>query len=257
MFDYFLRFSAFLADLTGAECEWLQDQLAIVYIVDGAEYPEGELPEGKTEADATWIGCRAYLGWDGYEPDPADEVGFLYSFADKPDKAGRWFLHLYATQSGNVANVAYVVQEFLKRFRPADSWFLTFCVGSDRAGVGEFGGGAVFVTATDVESFTVEEWTTARAREHDNPTKRRPRVVLNVSGGAVQDVYCSDPEADIVIVDWDTEGCDPEADDLVAVAGGLAYVTGWDAEPLAAMKGTDVGLALVSAGWFWEPGAPG
>ena len=251
MFDYFLRFSAFLAELTGAECEWLQEQLAIVYIVDGAEYPEGELPAGKTEADATWIGCRAYLGWDAYEPDPADEVGFLYSFADKPDKAGRWFLHLYATQSGNVGNVAYVVQKFLKRFRPADSWFLTFCIGSDRAGVGEFGGGAVFVTATDVESFTVEDWATGRVREFENPaaTKRRPRVVLNVSGGAVQDVYCSDTEADIVLVDWDTEGCDPEADNLVAVAGGLAYVTGWDAEPLAAMKGTDVGLALSLSKW--------
>jgi len=251
MFDYFLRFSAFLAELTGAECEWLQEQFAIVYIVDGVEYPEGELPAGKAETDATWIGCRAYLGWDGYEPDPADEVGFLYSFADKPDKAGRWFLHLYATQSGNVANVAYIVQRFLKRFRPSDSWFLTFCIGSDRAGVGEFGGGAVFVTATDVESFTVEDWATVRAREHDNPTKPRPRVVLNVSGGAVQDVYCSDPDAaDIVLVDWDTDTADLDADNVVDVPGsGIAYVTGWDAEPLEAIEGTDVGAALNLSKW--------
>ena len=167
MFDYFLRFSAFLAELAGAECEWLQEQLAIVYIVDGVEYPEGELPAGKTEADATWIGCRAYLGWDAYEPDPTDEVGFLYSFADKPDKAGRWFLHLYATQSGNVGNVAYVVQKFLKRFRPADSWFLTYCIGSDRAGVGEFGGGAVFVTASTVESFNASEFVEEKQKQHD------------------------------------------------------------------------------------------
>jgi len=254
MFDYFLRFSAFLADLTGAECEWLQEQLAIVYIVDGAEYPEGELPAGKTEADATWIGCRAYLGWDAYEPDPSDEVGFLYSFADKPDKAGRWFLHLYATQSGNVGNVAYVVQKFLKRFRPADSWCLTYCIGSDRAGVGEFGGGAVFVTATDVESFTAEEWATGRAQVFENrtptpptptnPTRPRPRVVVNVSGGMIQDVFCTDPEAvDILIADWDTQGSEPG--ELVEVPGhGTACVVGWFAEPLEAMEGTDVGAAL-------------
>lgn len=185
MFDHFLRFSAFLADLTGAECEWLQEQLAIVYVVDGAEYPEGELPEGKTETDATWIGCRAYFGWDGYEPDPADEVGFLYSFADKPDKVGRWFLHLYATQSGNVGNVAHVVQEFLKRFRPSDSWFLTYCVGSDRAGVGEFGGGAVFVTATDIKYFNASEFVDEQTKRHELQ-KDIARLVRKAEDSGVQ-----------------------------------------------------------------------
>lgn len=40
----------------------------------------------------------------------------------------------------------------------------------------------------------------------------RPEIVINVHGGVVQDVFCSEELADLVIVDWDTTD-----DDGVAV----------------------------------------
>jgi len=43
------------------------------------------------------------------------------------------------------------------------------------------------------------------------------RVVVNVYGGVVQDVFCSDPHARAVIVDWDTEGRDPSEEGIVEV----------------------------------------
>ena len=49
------------------------------------------------------------------------------------------------------------------------------------------------------------------------------KVIINVHGGVVQDVYVDHPEAEVVLVDWDTEGCElGEDSSLVAIkaAGG-------------------------------------
>ncbi len=34
---------------------------------------------------------------------------------------------------------------------------------------------------------------------------QRPRIVISVEGGQVQDVFCSDPNAQVILVDWDPE----------------------------------------------------
>ena len=47
--------------------------------------------------------------------------------------------------------MAHLVQKFLKKFRPADCWPLTYSETCSKPRVGEFGGGALFVTATDVK----------------------------------------------------------------------------------------------------------
>ncbi len=48
-----------------------------------------------------------------------------------------------------------------------------------------------------------------------------PRIVIIVSGGLVQGIFCSDVTAEAVVVDWDTEGGDTEDrdDNIVAVTG--------------------------------------
>ena len=45
-------------------------------------------------------------------------------------------------------------------------------------------------------------------------------IILNMSGGLVQDVFCSAPDAEVLLADWDTEGSDPDAPGLVEVTGG-------------------------------------
>lgn len=44
----------------------------------------------------------------------------------------------------------------------------------------------------------------------------QPEIVINVRGGVVQEVYCSEELADLVIVDWDEPGTSG-ANDAVAV----------------------------------------
>ena len=44
----------------------------------------------------------------------------------------------------------HLVQKFLKRFRPDQWWSLTYAATCSKPRVGEFGGGAVFVTADEI-----------------------------------------------------------------------------------------------------------
>jgi hypothetical protein len=41
------------------------------------------------------------------------------------------------------------------------------------------------------------------------------KIVIEVNGGVVQEVYFNDPNVAVVIVDWDTGGCEPEEDTYV------------------------------------------
>lgn len=73
----------------------------------------------------------------------------------------------------------------------------------------------------------------------------RTQIIINVSGGLVQDVACSDPHAEIVIVDWDCD--DPDSGVAVLTSSGshkFAWISELDACPLSDLVGTDVDAAL-------------
>ena len=86
---------------------------------------------------------------EGYDGDFADEAGFEYSFSQDED----WGRHLwlYTEQWGYVERVAHLVQKFLKEFRPDQCWSLTWATTCSKLSVGQFGGGAVFVTASEIK----------------------------------------------------------------------------------------------------------
>ena len=43
------------------------------------------------------------------------------------------------------------------------------------------------------------------------------KIVIEVRGGLVQEIYCNDPEVAVVLVDWDTEGCSGDERGIVVV----------------------------------------
>ncbi len=43
------------------------------------------------------------------------------------------------------------------------------------------------------------------------------KIIIEVRGGVVQEVYCDDPEVAVVLVDWDSEGCSEEEKGIVIV----------------------------------------
>ena len=80
-----------------------------------------------------------------------------------------------------------------------------------------------------------------------------PKVVLNMGGGLVQEVFASDPAITVALVDWDTEGCDPSDNGIVEIPDGrggtqLAHVAECPVEPLEQLAGTETEAALKAAG---------
>jgi len=79
-----------------------------------------------------------------------------------------------------------------------------------------------------------------------------PKVVLNISGGVLQDVFGSDPAISAVLVDWDTEGSDPSEEGIVEVPADrgtqLAAVSECPVLPLTDLVGTETEAALKAAG---------
>jgi hypothetical protein len=144
MADNFLQFSETLDDLTPEEATWLDRQLA----------------EDRK-------GCPAFLqDYEDREPGDTD-CGFQCELVDEADNRHLW---LYADEAGDVGRVAHLVQAFLKRFRPDQCWSLSYAATCSKLRVGEFGGGAVFVTADEIhwqssDGFIEQERTRFKARK--------------------------------------------------------------------------------------------
>ena len=148
MADYYLQFSEVLTHLNINEETWLQQQLQRVYLFGDREYTEDELPEGLDPEDADWSGIRACRD---LESDNSEWLDFQFEFGDG-DQWSDWGRHLwlYAAEDGNPEQVALIVQQFLKRFRPDQCWSLTYALMCSKLRVGEFSGGAYFVTAEEI-----------------------------------------------------------------------------------------------------------
>lgn len=79
------------------------------------------------------------------------------------------------------------------------------------------------------------------------------QLVINVYGGLVQEVFCSDPEIEVLLVDWDVEPADAEHPSIVHVPADdrhsqPAYVAPLAVQILEALQGTQVAAAIDAAG---------
>ena len=147
MANNYTEFSEELSDLTPEETTWLEDQLQVVHVYDGEEYPDDEVPERFRDAAAAWSGCRAYrdMDPDDYALACSEDAGFEYEF-DGPEL---WF-HAEEWVAGE--RLTHLIQKFLKQFRPDEYWSMTYANTCSKPRVGEFGGGGIFVTADNIVS---------------------------------------------------------------------------------------------------------
>lgn len=152
MADNYLEFSEVIPRLSNAEVDWLRRQLQVVHVFGDREYAEDDLPDHLKGEDADWVGCRAYRDMADYDPDDGDGAGFEYEFHEghEPTEWGR-HLWLHAIECTELDRLAHLIRKFLMEFRPNDVWSLTYATYCSKPRVGEFGGGALFVTAADVK----------------------------------------------------------------------------------------------------------
>ena len=113
---------------------------------------------------------------DGFASDSLYDGEPWYSYAVLESPGGRYVggkwqesdtkdLWIYYDESGNVQGVAEYVQEFLAKFRPDEAIGFEWADWCSKPRLDEFGGGAVFITATDVQYMSTGEWLHEKFKE--------------------------------------------------------------------------------------------
>lgn len=97
-------------------------------------------------------------------------------------------------------------------------------------------------------------WDEARQLlRHARSSRPGPMVVVEISGGVLQEAYASDPATRLVLVDWDADAGDVGKDRRVVEILGdygrsqCAYVTEFSTVPIASLPGTDAAAAMEKA----------
>lgn len=138
MADNFLQFSEQITDLTKKEHSWCLHHLSLF----GDEAPQ--------EGDSGYEEFSELIGIYDLEEE-TDTLGFDWSFTGND-------LEIYAELHGNPDHVGEFVQMFLKKFRPHDAFAMSWSATCSSMRLGEFGGGAIFVTADHVEWMNAYTW---------------------------------------------------------------------------------------------------
>jgi hypothetical protein len=164
MAENYLQFSEILPDLTADEEAWLRTRLELIAVRGEAEVPIDHL-DGRAVNGADWYGPR-FLRDHGDVDFESDTLGFEVRFRqhDEPHGRGR-HLWVYADEHGDPDHVAWLIQKFLRRFRPDQFWSLTYATICSKPRAGEFGGGAVFVTADEICGENAYDFVEQRAEE--------------------------------------------------------------------------------------------
>ena len=152
------------------------------YLVDEIDDGTAVLPPGQSIDESTCQGPRFLLDESRVgtnESEYEEHVDLCFQFAfylGEPGNSWDKYLWLFCKDCGDLEQVSQLVQKFLRQFRSGQSWSATYAVTCSKPRVGEFGGGAVVVTAErvtwhDARSFAESEQQeyAKRQSECDNP----------------------------------------------------------------------------------------
>lgn len=89
-----------------------------------------------------------------------DYCDFQWSMRTASAKTPDWVaeMHIYADESGSPEQVAAFLQQYLEKFDPRGSLWFSWAYTCSKMRTGEFGGGAVVVTATAIEFLDTQNW---------------------------------------------------------------------------------------------------
>jgi hypothetical protein len=104
------------------------------------------------------------------------ECGIDFEFIG-PDAPGRYSIVFYNEESGDVDAVAVIVQAYLTKFAPKRCFGICWAATCNRPRIGEFGGGAIFVTAKGVEYINTFEWLDRKVAAFKKTASRRKQTL--------------------------------------------------------------------------------
>jgi len=151
MANNYLQFSEMIENLTPDEKEWVQMTLF---------HELGEV--GNEKADEAFLDALG-LGTPTGMDDPEGWPDFNWDIVDR-DGVHLW---IYAEESGDIDHVGAFVRSFLAKFRPKEVFKLTWSETCSKLRVGEFGGGALFVTAEEYDCLQTWLWFKEKQKKFD------------------------------------------------------------------------------------------
>ena len=138
MSDNFCVFNEVIENCTEAELDWVAETERQLY--ESSDWPD-------------W--ARAAISED------PDDLLFPMVGIDRDRRR----VAIYSDDNASPRAVVPLVQGFLRRFRPTESFALSWASGSTRPGPGELGGGAIVITADTVRTLDVWSWIEEQRRE--------------------------------------------------------------------------------------------
>lgn len=160
MANNYLQFSEVVTNLTPKEVAWLKEYLERMRaLCEIAQEGDHEHPISRED--------RALI-------EELDLENWGFGFDWKIDKDPEWGDHLwiYTEESGDPHQVAVLVRRFLRKFRPDDCFILSYAETCSKPRVGEFSGGAFFVTAENIRSISAGDWAARLKRKQDEKKKK-------------------------------------------------------------------------------------
>lgn len=158
MADYYIHWSVALklsteADQQEEETAWLEEAL--------------EVPEELFEASVDEVTEHfANLGIDISGIDILDDwPGFEWEFCLDEGHEEEPHLWSYCSDNGNLDVLFAIVQGFLSKFRPDDTFSVEWSYTCSKPRLDAYGGGAALVTATDIHTINTGEWLESKRKE--------------------------------------------------------------------------------------------
>ena len=147
MANNYLQFSECIC-IEAEEFEWAEKYLGILDEFYGLE-------DAEAEAHPDYKLYRSVL--DTFEID-MDAESFDFEWDIENRKKNSALLCIFSEESGNLENAALFIQQFLRKFRPDGYVSLTWAATCSKMRAGEFGGGAAFITAENIEFMDSYSW---------------------------------------------------------------------------------------------------
>lgn len=172
MANHFTQFSESLQVKSLVEEQWLREQLACVYLTESKELFSAETPQLK-ESGETYEKVPRFQAealQRGVADCSFDFIGFCATIEQDDGGTSLW---IYAQESGDVEQVAYFVQLFLKQFAPDGWWTLTWATTCSRPLIRQFSGGALLVTSCETVFNDSSLWLESRQLELPLPANQR------------------------------------------------------------------------------------
>jgi hypothetical protein len=172
MANHFTQFSESLQVKSPAEEQWLREQLAHVYRTESKKLFTTETQQLKDSGETyeEMLRFQAEALQRGVTDCSLEFIGFNWNVQKDDRGTSLW---IYAQESGDVEQVAYFVQLFLKQFAPDGWWTLTWANTCSRPLIRQFSGGALLVTAAEVSFTDTTRWLETRQFELSLPVRRQ------------------------------------------------------------------------------------